>query len=72
MYLSLSRGCFTASFTLGDKAVKAARQRGLPQKVLKIIDQAKRYAEGTAVRIDVKGRADVAVVKKPAAAKLEN
>jgi hypothetical protein len=52
--------------------VKAARQRGLPQKVLKIIDQAKRYAEGTAVRIDVKGPADVAVVKKPAAAKLEN
>jgi hypothetical protein len=72
VYLSPSRGCFMASFALGDKAMKAARQTGLPQKVIKIIDQAKRYAEGMAIRIDVKGPEDVAVVKKLAAAKLEN
>jgi hypothetical protein len=72
VYLSPHRGCFTASFALGDKAVQAARQSGLPQQVLKIISEAKRYAEGTAVRIEVKTGKDMSVVKKLAAVKLEN
>lgn len=72
VYLSPHRGCFTASFALGDKAVQAARESGLPPPVLKIISEAKRYAEGTAVRIEVKTGKDVAVVKKLAAVKLEN
>jgi hypothetical protein len=72
VYLSPHRGCFTASFALGDKAVEAARQGGLPPQVLKIIHEAKRYAEGTAVRIEVKAGKDLAVVKKLAAVKLEN
>ena len=72
VYLSPSKGCFMASFALGDKAVKAARQSGLPAPVIKIIDEAKRYAEGTAVRLDVKGAKGVAIVKKLAAIKLAN
>jgi hypothetical protein len=72
VYLSPHRGCFTASFALGDKAVQAARRSKLPKRVLHIIKKAKRYAEGTAVRIEVKGAEDVAVVKKLAALKLEN
>jgi len=40
--------------------------------VLKIISEAKRYAEGTAVRIDVKSPTDLLIVKKLAGAKLEN
>ena len=72
VYLSPSRGCFTASFALGDKAVKAAQQSGLPQRALDMIKDAKRYAEGTAVRIDVYGTKDVAVVEKLAAIKLKN
>jgi Protein of unknown function (DUF3788) len=72
VYLSPHRGCFTASFALGDKAVQVARHSGLSPQVLKIISEAKRYAEGTAVRIEVKTGKDVAVVKKLAAVKLEN
>jgi len=72
LYLSPCQGTFWASFALGDKALKAARQSGLPKCMLEIIDQAKRYTEGTAVRIEVKGPDDVAVVKKLAVAKLEN
>lgn len=72
VYLSPHRGCFTASFALGDKAVQAARESGLPPPVLKIIGEAKRYAEGTAVRIEVKGGKDLTVVKKLVVAKLEN
>lgn len=72
VYLSPHRGCFTASFALGDKAVQAARESGLPPSVLRIINEAKRYAEGTAVRIEVKTSKDAAVVKKLAAVKMEN
>ena len=72
VYLSPHRGCFTASFALGDKAVKAARASGLPQPVMEIISRAKRYAEGTAVRIEVHGAGDLAAVKKIAEIKLAN
>ena len=72
VYLSPCRGCFRASFALGDKAVQAARESGLPASVIRIIDQAKRYAEGTAVRIEVKAAKDIAVVEKLAVVKLAN
>ena len=72
VYLSPCRGSFRVSFALGDKAVQAARQSGLPQTVIRIIDEAKQYPEGTAVRIDVKGAKDIAAVKKLTTIKLEN
>lgn len=72
VYLSPLRGCFRASFALGDKAVQAARASGLPKWVIKLIQEAKRYAEGTAVRIDVNGPADIAIVKQLAAIKLDH
>jgi hypothetical protein len=71
VYLAPFRGCFRASFALGDKAVKAALASGLPQRLIKIIKEAKRYAEGTAVRIDVNGTDDIAIVKKLTAIKLD-
>ncbi len=71
VYLSPCRGAFRASFALGEKALAAARASGLPEAVLKVVAQAKKYAEGTAVRIDVAAQDDIAVVKKLAAAKLK-
>jgi hypothetical protein len=72
VYLSPCQGCFVASFALGDKAVAAARADKLPKSVVQIIDEAKRYAEGTAVRIEVHAAKDIAVVRKLAAIKLAN
>jgi hypothetical protein len=72
VYLSPGRGCFMASFALGDKAVRAARDSKLPKMVLQIIDQAKRYAEGTAVRLDISGVKDIVAVKKLVGIKLAN
>ena len=72
VYLSPSRDCFMASFALGDRAVEAARSAGLPAKIVEIIGQARRYAEGTAVRIDVKTARDLPAVRKLAAIKLAN
>jgi len=61
-----------ASFALGDKAIQAARASKFPKHVMKIIAEAKKYAEGTAVRIVVNGSEDVAAVKSLARIKLES
>jgi uncharacterized protein DUF3788 len=72
VYLSPYKNGFRASLALGDKAVQAARRSNFPAHVLKSISQAKRYAEGTAVRIEVCEAKDLAVFKKLVALKLEN
>ncbi len=72
VYLGPREGGFLAAFILGDKAVAAARKCTLPDDVLKIIGGAKRYAEGTAVRIEVKKPEDLEVVKTLARIKIEN
>ncbi len=72
VYLSPGKRCFRASFALGDKAVKAALASKLPADAVKIVRQAKRYAEGTAVRIEVRAARDLDVVKTLVVAKLTN
>jgi hypothetical protein len=72
VYLSPGHNCFMASFSLGDKAVRAARESKLPKTLMKTIDESKRYAEGTAVRLDVNGPKDLAAIKRLVAIKLEN
>ncbi len=69
LYMSPFDGHLVASFALGEKAVAAAHERGLPGDVLAVIDGAKKYAEGRAVRfevrtvVDIENVADVAAVK---------
>ena len=70
VYLLPSKGSFRASFALGDKAIAAARASKLPKKVLTIIDEARKYAEGTAVRLEVTNAKDVEAVKLLAVIKL--
>ncbi len=72
VHLSPSQRCFMASFALGDKAMQAARAGKFPPSVIAILNEARRYAEGTAVRIEVRAAKDVANVKKLAAIKLAN
>jgi hypothetical protein len=67
VYLVPGRGEFDVSMVFGDRAVAAAKERGLA----KMFEGAKRYAEGTAVRFGVKGPRDVATAKKLVEIKLE-
>jgi len=71
-YLAPCAGCFRVSFVLGDRAVAAARQSGLPKSVLNLLDAAPRYAEGTGLRLLVKGTKDLGPIRKLAIVKLEN
>jgi hypothetical protein len=72
LYLSPYSGCFQASIVLGDKAIASARKAGLPPEVNRLIKEAKRYAEGTGIRLEVKDSADIEVVLKLTAIKLDH
>ena len=72
VWLTPCRGCFRVAFALGEKAVSAAREADLPARVIRLIDEAEKYPEGTGVRLVVKGPKDVPVLKRLAAIKLAN
>lgn len=72
VYLSPSHGEFMASFVLGAKAMDAVRGAAFPGPVIQLINDAKRYAEGTAVRIKVKKKTDIAIVRKLTIIKMGN
>ena len=70
LYMTPCEGYFLASFALGEKAVNAAHEDDLPANVLKSIDNAKKYAEGRGVRLEVRNGKDVRNVEKLAAIKM--
>jgi hypothetical protein len=72
VYITPCRGALRVSFALGEKAMQAARESKLPPGVIKILDEAPRYAEGAGVRLDVTTKTDLATVKRLAAAKMAN
>jgi hypothetical protein len=72
VYLAPCAGCFRVSFVLGDRAVAAARGSDLPKAVLLALDEAPRYAEGTGLRLVVKGAKDLAAIRMLALIKLTN
>lgn len=72
VWLAPRKGSFLVVCILGDKAVAAARQAGLPPPVLAALDEAPRHPEGTGLRLTVTSAKDVAVVKTLAATKIRN
>jgi hypothetical protein len=72
VWLSPSESCFTVLFILGDKAVRAARQSKLPQRIVEALDAAPKYPEGTGIRLQVNSSRTVGTLKKLAAIKLAN
>ncbi|HVP27485.1 MAG TPA: DUF3788 domain-containing protein [Candidatus Bathyarchaeia archaeon] len=72
LYMTPCKGYFLASFALGEKAVEAAHKSDLPASALKVIDSAKKYAEGRGVRLEVRSVEDVCNVEKLAVIKMAN
>ena len=62
LYMGPCANCFRVSLVLGDRAVAAARASHLPKALLKEIG-ARRYAEGTGIRLLVKKTEDLAPVR---------
>jgi len=72
LYMTPCKGYFLASFALGEKAVKAAKTSGLPASVLSVIDNARKYAEGRGVRLEVRSARDLQSIEKLAQIKMAN
>lgn len=72
LYMTPCKGLFLAGFALGEKAVRAAHDGSLPHSVLACIDEAKKYAEGRAVRLEIKNEKDLEATKRLAAIKMAN
>jgi len=72
VYLSPCNASFRVAFILGDKAMKVARNTDFPAKFTKLIAEAPKYPEGSAIRFEVTSADDVAIVKQLAKIKAEN
>ena len=72
VWLSPLAGGFTVVFILGNQAMQAAREGRLPQRVVKALEKAPQYPEGTCLRLEVKSARDLAALRKLAAIKLAN
>ena len=66
------KGSFQVSFVFGEKAVAAVEKSGLPKEFVTELKNARKYAEGRVLRIDVKNSADVENIKKLVEIKVNN
>jgi len=66
------KSSFQVSFVFGDKAVAAVPKSGLPKKLITELKNARKYAEGRGLRLDVKNFADFERIKKLVEIKINN
>jgi len=64
LYLIPQTGRFLAGIVLGDRALAAARETGLPATVLAALAAAPRYAEGTGLRLPVASPTDLDAIQR--------
>ncbi len=62
-FLRAQKGAFVIGFLFGDKAVEAATKSDLPQETIQDLVNARKYAEGRGISIEVKSKTAVKVVK---------
>jgi hypothetical protein len=72
VWLAPCPGCFRVAFIFGDRAMLAARQSQWPKRIIKVMDEAPKYPEGTGIRLEVKSSSDLGTLRKLAAIKLAN
>jgi hypothetical protein len=72
LHLIPRSGFFTAVITLGKKAIIASETIGLPSKILSAIENAKEYAEGKSIQIDISLEKDILPVKQLILIKMNN
>jgi len=71
VYLVPKEGAFTCSLAFSEKAAAEAQHRALPTSVKEMIEKARHYPEGRAVRMQVHSAADAAVAKELVCIKVE-
>ena len=59
LYMTPSSGLFHVGFALGEKAVNAARAGDLPGPLRELIETSQKFAEGRAIRFEIRAPADL-------------
>jgi hypothetical protein len=70
LYMTPCKGYFYVGFALGEKAVKAAHDARLPASLVAAIDGAQKFAEGRAVRLEIRNKKELENARKLAAIKM--
>jgi len=65
-------GYFRVAFVFGDKAVGAVEKSGLPKDLINALKNARKYAEGRGVRVEVRSLKDVESVMRLIDIKIQN
>ena len=63
-FLNPSKDFFNIAFVFGDRAVAEIEQSNLPSAIIDEIKNARKYAEGRGINIEVRTAADVAIIKQ--------
>jgi len=61
LFLIPGEGAFTLGFVFGDKAVAAVERSGLPKPLIAELRDARKYAEGRGLRLEVRTPEDAAI-----------
>jgi hypothetical protein len=72
VWLAPYAGAFQVLFIFGEKALTAIRETAVPARVLRMLDEAPKYPEGTGLRFEITTAKDIAVVKNLATIKLQH
>jgi hypothetical protein len=72
LYMIPCRDYFLVGLVLGDKAVRAAHERKLPEAILTELDNARKYAEGRGIRLEVRKSAELRPIEALVAIKVEH
>lgn len=72
LFFSARKDFFIISFIFGDKAVAAAEQSNLPQEIITELVNARKYAEGRGILLEVKEQSQIEYLKELIRIKIEN
>ena len=66
------KGCFRIAFVFGEKAVSAVESSDLPEAIKLELKNARKYAEGRGIRIEVKSAKNIKNIQKLVEIKVKN
>ncbi len=72
MFFTPKDGYFRVAMVFGEKALKVIQDSDLPRSIIEELTNARKYAEGRAIRIETKSESDIENLKKLLIIKYDN
>jgi len=72
LYLAPLEGRFRVAFVFGDRAVAAVEESSVPEGIKEELRNARRYAEGRGLALEIRAAKDLGIIETLAAVKMAN